>query len=70
MTEKTRNYKSALHFTPSYGWMNDPNGLVYHDGTYELYYQHNPRGIDWNCMTWGHARGTDLLHWEDLGDVL
>ena len=70
MTEKNRNYKPALHFTPSYGWMNDPNGLVYHDGIYELYYQHNPRGIDWNCMTWGHARGTDLLHWEDLGDVL
>lgn len=70
MIEKNRKYKPALHFTPSYGWMNDPNGLVYHDGIYELYYQHNPRGIDWNCMTWGHARGTDLLHWEDLGDVL
>lgn len=70
MTEKSSIYKPEVHFTPSYGWMNDPNGLVYHDGIYELYYQHNPRGIDWNCMTWGHARGTDLLHWEDLGDVL
>ena len=70
MTEKNNMYKPSLHFTPSYGWMNDPNGLVYHDGIYELYYQHNPRGIDWNCMTWGHTRGTDLLHWEDLGDVL
>ena len=70
MTEKSSIYKPAVHFTPSYGWMNDPNGLVYHDGIYELYYQHNPRGIDWNCMTWAHARGTDLLHWEDLGDVL
>ena len=67
---KECEYKPSLHFTPHYGWMNDPNGLVYHDGIYELYYQHNPKGIDWNCMTWGHARGTDLLHWEDLGDVL
>ena len=70
MKEKNSMYRPALHFTPSYGWMNDPNGLVYHDGIYEMYYQHNPRGIDWNCMTWGHARGKDLLHWEDLGDAL
>lgn len=63
-------YRPFLHFTPTYGWMNDPNGLVYHDGIYEMYYQHNPKGLEWNCMTWGHARGSNLMQWEDLGDVL
>ncbi len=67
--EKT-SFILPLHFTPSFGWMNDPNGLVFHDGIYELYYQHNPKGIDWNCMTWGHARGTNLYQWNDLGDVM
>ena len=43
MTEKNNMYKPSLHCTPSYGWMNDPNGLVYQDGIYELYYQRNPR---------------------------
>ncbi len=59
-----------IHFASSYGWINDPNGLVFHDGIYELYYQHNPDGIEWNRMTWGHARSTDMLHWEEMGDVL
>lgn len=46
--------------------MNDPNGLVYHDGSYELYYQYNPYGVEWNHISWGHAKSTDLLHWENL----
>ncbi len=65
-----KKYIPLIHFAPSYGWMNDPNGLIYHDGIYELYYQHNPKGTEWNRMTWGHAYSTDLLHWEEKGDVL
>jgi sucrose-6-phosphate hydrolase SacC (GH32 family) len=59
-----------LHFAPTYGWMNDPNGLVYHDGIYELFYQANPNGVEWDDMTWGHARSTDLIHWEEMTPAL
>ena len=60
----------AIHFAANTGWINDPNGLVFQDGQYHMYFQYNPFDIKWDNMCWGHAVSEDLLHWTQLETAL
>ena len=62
--------RPQLHLTPRTGWANDPNGLVWRDGEWHFFHQHNPNDVKWGPMHWNHLVSTDLLHWTELGDAL
>src|SRR3982751_1682548 len=62
--EYNQPYRPQIHFSPHAKWMNDPNGMVYYNGIYNLFFQYYPDSTIWGPMHWGHATSKDLIHWE------
>ncbi|GAN54116.1 glycosyl hydrolase family 32 domain-containing protein [Tanticharoenia sakaeratensis NBRC 103193] len=65
-SQDTPEFRPQYHFTPPQHWMNDPNGLLYDKGSFNLFYQYNPLGDVAANQSWGHATSRDLLSWQDL----
>ncbi|WP_420153397.1 DUF4980 domain-containing protein [Siphonobacter sp.] len=63
-------HRPQYHFTSRRGWINDPNGMIFYEGEYHLFYQHNPFEREWENMSWGHAVSKDMVHWEELPTAL
>ncbi len=70
ISDYSEHYRPEVHFTTKNGWINDPNGLIYLDGKYHMFYQHNPCENKWGNMHWGHAISDDMIHWEETDVAL
>lgn len=64
-THEKKNSDLVYHFSSSFGWINDPNGCIMDRGVYHLFFQHNPVGVEWENMSWGHATSKDLIVWQE-----
>ena len=62
--------RPLIHYAPEFGWLNDPNGLIYDNGVYHIYHQHNPYGVKWENMHWAHTSTRDFLSYTQTEDVL
>ena len=67
---KIEDFRQHIHFSPEIGWTNDPNGMVWHEGEWHLFFQYNPLGTRWGNMSWGHAVSKDLAKWKQLPTAL
>ena len=65
-----QDLRSQFHFSSLKGWNNDPNGMVFYDGEYHLFFQHNPEGVKWGNMTWGHAVSKNMVNWKQLNHAI
>lgn len=69
-TDYNGQYRPQIHYTPVRNWINDPNGLIYVNGTYHMFYQYNPYGYGWGNISWGHATSKNLITWEEQSVAL
>ncbi len=59
-------WKNKFHISPPYGLLNDPNGLIYWNNEYHIFYQWNPNACEHGAKSWAHLKSTDLVNWESM----